>query len=204
MFHDRRMKLRFPLLLCVLIAALSGCATTRSRADQAPRPTSTLTSSATLTGRGGLPFDCPNPSQPVFQPGASISIHPDHGPVGTMVTVAISGLQPGCHLFLDMEVAPILAETSGTPWPAPRQAQTGIQWIQISSAGTVDTTFCVCQLIYFYVLGYPPYSSATPIPRPTPVNVGHYHPLPGDYFFVTVASPDLANPTVFAKFTVTQ
>jgi hypothetical protein len=121
-----------------------------------------------------------------------------------MVTVAISGLQPGCHLFLDLEVAPSLSETSGTPIPAPFQARSGIKWIQVARTGTVYTAFCVCRLIDSYVLGYPPYPTMVPVRGPTLTNVDEYAPKPRDYFFVTVASPDLANPTVFAKFTVTR
>ncbi|MGH2484372.1 MAG: hypothetical protein ACRDHE_00015 [Ktedonobacterales bacterium] len=191
-------------LLCVLaVATLSGCATTHSHAKQSATSTISPAATATRANHTGLPFDCPNPDRPVFAPGASIAIHPDKGPVGTMVTVAITGLQPGCHLFLDLQVAPSLSEISGTPWPAPMQARSGIKWIQVSSTGTVETTFCVCRIIDTYALGYPPYPTEIPVLGPNTTNVGDYAPKFGDYFWVTVATPDLAKPTVFAKFTVT-
>lgn len=192
------------ILIAVCAVVTIGCAPSHTQTNQTPTATFAPTPSATSRDSGGLPFDCPNPSQPVFQHGATIEIQPDHGPVGTMVTVSISGLQPGCHLFLDMEVGPSLTETSGTPWPAPMQARSGVQWIEISTTGSVQTTLCVCHLIYMYALGYPPYPSVTPVFGPGVTNVGYYSPSPRDYFFLTVATPDLARPTVFTTFTVTQ
>jgi hypothetical protein len=124
--------------------------------------------------------------------------------VGTQVAVAVTGLQPGCHLFLDLEVAPCLCETDGTPVPGPNLAQSGIQWFTVPPSGDVQTTFCVCHPIYFYILGYPPYPAVTPPPT-TGGNVGDYGPNPRDYFFITVAGPNISTPPrLFAKFTVTQ
>lgn len=191
-----------PLMALTVLVSACGGSTAQTRRST-PSANSAIPS-VTSRDRGSLPFDCPHPGQPVFQSNAQIVIHPDHGPVGTVVAVSISGVQPGCHLFLDLEIAPSLAETSGTPRPAPLLATTGLQWIQISTGGTVDTTFCVCKRIDLYALGYPPYPSVTPVLGQGVTNVGEYAPAPGDYFFLTIATPDLARPTVFIKFTVTQ
>ena len=133
--------------------------------------------------------------------------------MGTQVAVALSGLQPGCHLWLGMQVMPCLCETNGTPFPAPRLNSTAIQWIAVSDAGTVRTTFCLCQLIPTYIIVDPPY--VTPQQQPpyysiTPTSTGPgggdgvYGPNPGDYFFITVAGPGIADPPpLFAKFVVT-
>lgn len=56
------------------------------------------------------------------------------------------------------------------------------------------------------VLDYPPYPSVTPTPGRSVTNVGVYAYAPklGGYFFVTVATPERARPTVYATFPVTQ
>lgn len=54
------------------------------------------------------------------------------------------------------------------------------------------------------VLDYPPYPSVTPTPGRSVTDVGVYAPKPGDYCFVTVATPERARPTVYATFPVTQ
>jgi hypothetical protein len=119
--------------------------------------------------------------------------------------VDVSGLQPNCHLFVDLEITPSLSETQGTPEPGPHWARNGLQWVTVSDAGTIHTTFCLCQIIPLYELGYPPYPTITPVPGPSPTNVQQYGPKPFDYFFITVAGPNIPTPpTLFAKFTVTQ
>jgi hypothetical protein len=190
----------FSSVALLLLLTLGGCDSSSTGVGSTPSAT-TPPATATLSS---LPIDCPNSSQPTIQRGAMLTLQPSIGAVGTQVAVAITGLQPGCHLFLDIEVAPILSETHGTPIPGPREAQTGIQWITVSAAGDVHTTFCVCHPIYTYAIGYPPYPDVTPPPT-TGGNVGAYGPNPGDYFFITIAGPNIPTPpTLFAKFTVTQ
>ncbi len=189
-------------LLCLLL--LSACATTTSLiASTSATATSTYASASTPTA---LPIDCPSPTQPAIQQGARLTLSPTSGPVGTQVHVDITGLQPGCHLWLGLQVQPCLCETSGTPFPAPRLNDEAIQWITVDATGAVHTTFCLCQTIPTYVVDSPyPHYNVTPLPaNGNDHNTGSYSPRPNDYFFVTVAGPHIPNPPpLFAKFTVT-
>ena len=55
-----------------------------------------------------------------------------------------------------------------------------------------------------YAIGYPPYTSVTPVGTPGHGNVGYYHPNPEDYFFLSIAGSDIPNPPpIFARFSVT-
>jgi hypothetical protein len=190
-------------VLLLLLLALAGCRS--SSAGQSPSPTTTIPQ-ATATPFS-QPIDCPNPSQPTIQSGAQLSLQPTSGPVGVQVTVDVNGLQPSCHLFVDLEITPSLSETQGTPEPGPHWAHNGLQWVTVSKTGTIHTSFCLCQTVPLYALGYPPYPTITPIPvlASTPTNVQQYAPKQGDYFFITVAGPNIPTPPrLFAKFTITQ
>ena len=188
------------LLLVVVILALTACDAI-TVASQPTRPAPTLGSTAT---QAALPLGCPDPSQPAMRTGASITVQPDHGSVGTQARVLARGLQPGCHLWLAMTVAPVLGETNGTPIPRPGIADEALQWVTVSDAGTVDATICVCDIMLTYAIGYPPYTSVTPVGTPGHGNVGYYHPNPEDYFFLSIAGSDIPDPPpIFARFSVT-
>lgn len=186
--------------LCLLTLLLAACAGPLSALGQASA-TETPVPDATIDPHA-LPVGCPHPYQPAIQSGASMQLTPQSGPIGTMVAVDVSGLQPNCHLLLAIVLAPPLIDTEGTPIPAPQFANEAIQWIAVSGDGTVHTAFCVCKTIPGYPIGYPPYPSITPIAGQP--NVGAYVPHSGDYFFITVAGANIGNPPpLYAKFSVT-
>ncbi len=181
------------ILCALMLAACSSASTTQQPTPSAPSPTAT-----------SLPIGCPDPTTPTILPGAKLTLDRDSGPVGTALGVHATGLQPGCHLWLGLTVAPILAETGGTPIPYPRIADEAQQWIAVSAAGTVDTSLCVCEAIPTYTIGYPPYESITPTTDAGGGNMGVYFPKPYDYFFLSIAGDGIPNPPpLYVRFSVT-
>ncbi len=199
--HVRRNRLSFSglvALISLLTLVLAGCGganTSRAAVSGSPTPTPTTAPD--------LRVECLHPGTPVLQSGARLTLTPDHGPVGTQVSVEATGIQPGCHLLLGIAAAPALAETNNTPVPAPRLADEALQWVAVTDVGSVHTTLCVCQVMGVYPVGAPSYPSVTPVPgAPT---FGAYSPHPGDYFFITLAGAGIPNPPpLYARFTVTQ
>lgn len=186
------------LFTFVVSLLLAGC----GNSSRPPIVHTTVTPSPT-SGPISFASDCPDPDLKAIQTGAMLTLHPDNGPVNTQVTVDITGLQPGCHLWLGLTVEPVASETGGTPLPAPRQTGGALQWVSVSSAGEIHTIFCVCANIYSYVLGFPPYPSATPPPHPGG-NVQVFAPRKDDHFFITLAGATIADPPpLYALFTVT-
>ncbi|HEV2238369.1 MAG TPA: hypothetical protein VGR57_17040, partial [Ktedonobacterales bacterium] len=166
-------------------------------------PAPTFTSEAIATAATGLISDCPAPTLPAIGSGATLTLHPDNGPAGTQVTVDITGLQPGCQLWLGQTVEPCTCETGGYVAPAPKSVGGYLKWVAVPAAGKVHTTLCVCHPTYAYVPGYPPYPYA--IPAPGGGNVSAYGPEPGDHFYISITGATIADPPpLFALFSVTQ
>jgi len=185
------------VLCAVFLLALAACSSIG--AIRQPTPSNTAPSTAT-----SLPIGCPNPNMPAILSGATLTLDHDSGPVGATLGVHATGLQPGCHLWLALSVAPCLCETGGVPIPGPLLADEAQQWVAVSAAGTVDTSLCVCQTIPSYVIGYPPYDSVTPTSANGGGNTGDYAPKPGDYFFLSIAGAGISNPPpLYARFSVT-
>jgi hypothetical protein len=187
--------IRHSTIAALLLALpIAGCA--------APNAGTTPTASITASPVS-LTSDCPQPGQPAIQPGASLTLQPNSGPVGTRIAVAVTGLQPDCHLWLGLTVEPCTCETGGVVEAAPRETAGALQWIGVDDAGTVRTIMCLCGVLYAYTLGYPPYPSVTPPAKPGG-NVQAYRPSAGDHFYITIAGATIADPPpLYALFTVT-
>lgn len=206
-----RVTCRLPLLIPVIVALLlAACASGAESAPTGTTPTVTADvgrligspapAHSTVTS---LPIDCPHPNQPVIQPSAHITLTPDHGPAGTRVSVDISGIQAGCHLWLALtaeDVPP--ARIDSTPVPAPVGTAAGLQWLTIPASGALRTSFCLCPPVYVYALGLPPYTTATPVAGAA--NVGTYEPKVGEFFFITLAGVGIPQPPpLSARFDIT-
>src|SRR5262249_40180422 len=120
-----------------------------SGAGASTSPTKTGATPAT-TSSTGFQVGCPDSDQSALQSNARLTITPVQGAVGTQVTVDATGIQPGCGLPVGISVAPALPGTDGTPFAAPRLADEALQWVSVSSTGTVHTPFCVCQKMPVY------------------------------------------------------
>jgi hypothetical protein len=190
------------LAVALLISSLlAGCAAS-TRANPAPNATATPTT-ATAPTPFSLTSDCPQTARPPIEPGASLTLHPNRGPVGTHIDVAVTGLQPGCHLWLGLTVEPCTCETGGTVEPAPHETSGALQWVTVDDAGAVRGTVCLCGVLYSYTLGYPPYPSVTPPARPGG-NTQAYSPRTGDHFYITMAGATIGDPPpLYALFSVT-
>jgi hypothetical protein len=189
---------RMLTLTFVALLALAACSSISTTNRPTP-PDTALPPTAT-----SLPIGCPDPNTPAILSGATLTLDRESGPVGTTLGVHATGLQPGCHLWLALSVAPSLAETGGTPIPRPALADEAQQWVAVSAAGTVDTSLCVCEIIPSYVVGYPPYESVTPTSATGGGNTGGYAPKPGDYFFLSIAGGGIPNPPpLYVRFSVT-
>jgi hypothetical protein len=131
-----------------------------------------------------------------------MTLQPASGPVGTQIAVLVTGLQPGCHLWLGLTVEHCTCETGGTVEPAPHETSGALQWVTVDDAGAVRATVCLCGVLYSYTLGYPPYPSVTPPARPGG-NVQAYRPRTGDHFYITVAGANIGDPPpLYALFSV--
>jgi hypothetical protein len=194
------------LALVVLAACQGAPAGTRATPATAARSPGATATAATVASPTpfSLTSDCPEAGQPAIRPGASLTLQPTSGPVGTQIAVTATGLQPGCHLWLGLNVAPCTCETDGVVERAPRLTDSALQWISVDDAGAVRTTVCLCGGLLIYALGYPPYPSVTPPAMPGSRNVGEYWPHTGDHFFLTIAGATIGDPPpLFALFTVT-
>jgi hypothetical protein len=130
-----------------------------------------------------------------------MTLQPASGPVGTQIAVLVTGLQPGCHLTLDLDVAPPPVETGGQMFAAPFGTGSPVHWVTISSAGELMVQFCVCQAIWVGSTGA--LTSITPVPYAP--NTGAYGAAAGEYFFLTVAGPGVPDPSpLFARFIIGQ
>jgi len=200
----------FALLICLLAALLVACAPGADSTPTGTTPTATADVGRLIgspapahTSVTSLPIDCPHANQPVIQPGARITLTPDHGPAGTQVSVDISGIQAGCHLWLALTAEDIPpARIQSTPVPAPVGAAAGLQWLTIPTSGALRTSFCLCPPVYVYALGLPPYTTATPVAGAA--NVGTYEPKVGEFFFISVAGVGIPQPPpLYARFDIT-
>ena len=200
----RRLPLLIPVIAALLLAACADAAPAQidptATADVGRLIGSPAPAHATTTS---LPIDCPHPNQPVIQSNARITLTPDHGPAGTQVSVEVSGIQAGCHLWLALTAEDIPpARIQSTPVPAPVGAAAGLQWLTIPSNGALHTSFCLCPPVYVYALGLPPYTTATPVAGAA--NVGTYEPKAGEFFFITLAGVGIPQPPpLSARFDIT-
>jgi hypothetical protein len=187
------------------LLALAGCGgLPPAPAVRTATTTPTQAPSSTPTNPPSLVSDCPDITQPAIRPGASLTLRPDSGPVGTQVTVDITGLQPDCQLWLAITVMPIVEETGGIPIAAPPGISGYLRWVAVSTAGDSHATFCVCHLTYAYIPGYPPYPNVTPSPGDGG-NHMQYGPQPRDYFYISVTWATIPTPPpLYARFAVTQ
>jgi hypothetical protein len=192
----------FALIVLTLLLSLFLAACESSGSSSPTSATGTGTSQLvvpTPTGATALPIDCPDPNKPTILTGARMTLQPASGPVGTPIAIAITGLQPGCHLTLDLALAPPLAETGGQMEASPRQTGQPVQWVTVSSAGAAAIQFCACQTIWFSNV---PLASVTPAPHSS--TSGAFGPKVGDYVFLTVAGPGVPDPSpLFARFVFT-
>lgn len=195
--HSSFALIALTLLLSLLLAACEGSGSS-SHASVTGTGTSQLVAPAP-TGATALPIDCPDPNKPTIPTGAQMTLQPASGPVGTRIAVSITGLQPGCHLTLDLALAPPLAETGGQMDASPRQTGQPVHWVTVSSAGEAAVQFCACQTIWFSNV---PLASVTPVPNSS--TSGALGPKAGDYIFLTVAGSGIPDPSpLFARFVFT-
>jgi len=185
------------LCLLPLLLLLTACATTAGATQSATQAPTTATTAATTTT---LPLGCPDATSPLAS-ATRLTIQPRSGPVGTHVTVTLTGAQANCHLMLSISVLPSLSETQNTPVAAPGLSYP-VQWTTTGPDGALTMPFCVCATIATWTNDQPQITSVTP--QPGTAGVGDYAPSPHDYFFFTLTGPGIPSSSpVFAKFSVT-
>ncbi|HEU5344619.1 MAG TPA: hypothetical protein VFU60_09760 [Ktedonobacterales bacterium] len=184
------------LTLATLLAGLGACASS-SAALTAATPTA---SSSALGLPTSLPLGCPGGGSP-YTDATRMTLQPDHGPVGAMVNVIITGGQAGCHTTLNIAVPPALSETHNTPDTTPGLSYP-VQWITLGADGSLTLPYCVCATMLTWANDAPQITSVTP--QPGTAGVGDYAPKAGDYFFFTLGGSGApVSAPVFARFTVT-
>ncbi len=201
----RRVARRLPygiLLLGLLMVTMAGCDAAQ-RADSKPAATAfgspTKGSAPPPSAATPLALDCLDPGRAAIWPDARIAAAPDHGSVGTQVRVVASGLQPGCHVTLNLYVPPEFE--ASTPEPAPLWMGSPIQWLTVGADGAISATFCACETIWLSSDDKP--YTVTPVPY-GPHSAG-YGPTAGDYVFLMIDGLHApARPTAFARYTFTK
>jgi hypothetical protein len=185
------------LWLCVVAMLLLSACAASSTAQRAPTPTRPATAPGSPAS---LPLGCPDGGSP-YTDATRMTLQPDHGPVGTTVSVTITAGQANCHATLNIAVPPALSETQNTPEATPGLSYPA-QWITLGADGSLTLPYCVCATMSTWTNDTPQITSVTPQPDGT--GVGDYAPRPGNSFFFTLGGYGaLAPAPVFARFTVT-
>jgi hypothetical protein len=169
---------RYGLSLALTLFLVSACAppTAVSRTIAPITRSPTSAPAATTVGRAvALPLGCPDPAQASISSATRISVQSDHGPVGTRVTVTITGARANCHLTLNIAAPPTLSETNNTPETKPGLSYS-VRWLALDASGGLSISFCVCAVIPMWASAGPEITSVTPdasvpmeyAPRPGP------------------------------------
>lgn len=200
------------LLALALAILVAGCGVSTTRV--AISPTATATARVTTSPpRKPLPtpmvmpsppaFDCPDPAQPAVKPGATLTIAPQSGPVGTTIQLVASGLQPGCNLFVGLRLEPCLCETNNVPFPAPDFTGGAVQWVTVDVSGSLHASIELCSTMYWFPAGYRPSPCVMAYPE-LGTNYAAFGLAPGEYFYLTLGGATIPTPPpLFAKFSVT-